>query len=705
MKLFVLISGIAVVLSSRCFAKDCESCSFQTGCLWQSVSMNCVEIAACTPVGACVDRPSFCYPRALLAKALQEGRVETQIFNALTPSQDKTSYTCQLDECSTSQDPKNICKVMGGVNYEVRKTTDPTSETAMITKYMYVCICGPEWEAGPNHRNCRKREPPGFGSDSAGDGSGSFFSRPPDGMYGGYNFAYGPTYGMPYGGFPAPDPYKEITSPYKDPTSFKDPNSYKDILGSYKDPYKDVPNPYQNPGPPQSFSPPFARLVPSSSSKVPRLIQFEYGNKPSHISDANISNANSSKPSNSTNPKSTNSTISNSTISNSTISNPNSSNPNPSNPNPNPTESSNPANSSNSSNSTVDPNMTAIQFVPPGLVISEPIIITSVPVNGILISGGMADAEPADYSNNDDEYGPYNRGEIIVPSEQYPRNRTTLASLIPTVEEGPDDDDDDDGKGHRDRKPEKPKKKMPPPERWWRRNETRVEPDEVPLAPTTRPPTTVDMVPQVVANIIPRASLQPSDQERLAFLEYLVYSAIGVFGLAMVGLLVYYLYQRKSAKKARKMNPIPFVMNELDPEYSKNSDGGAFPLEVSCDDWDAVSKRACEDAWAKLGGLPGKGMSQVVIYYGTPYASVVRSQDNAPSITEDCRDNVIVDVTLTPEEQSVSSSVQSSCQTRAKFRYVLRRDNSQSSRSGSMSTHMSLVSNNSCSTSDSGAEY
>lgn len=212
MKLLVLVSSLTVALSSQCFAKDCESCSFQAGCMWQSTSRTCVEKAACTPVNACIDQPSSC--AGFLTKAMQEGRVEIQIID---PGRDKTNFTCQLDECSTSQDPLNLCKVMGGLNFEVRGTAGPDSGTVTITKYMYVCICGPEWESGPNHRYCRQKElPTGFGSNNVGK---KLFNGDE------HTLAEKPSYGMAFGGF-----HEDVPNPFSRDVP---PNPYNDLKNSF----------------------------------------------------------------------------------------------------------------------------------------------------------------------------------------------------------------------------------------------------------------------------------------------------------------------------------------------------------------------------------------------------------------------------------------------------------------------------------------
>jgi hypothetical protein len=151
-------------------------------------------------------------------------------------------------------------------------------------------------------------------------------------------------------------------------------------------------------------------------------------------------------------------------------------------------------------------------------------------------------------------------------------------------------------------------------------------------------------------------------------------------------------------------------MSDFDAEFSRNSEAALSPLpDLSTEDLDVVGRKACENAWAQLGGLPGKGMSQVVIYYGTPYASVVRHGESTRSLTEEYRSDVLVDVTLSPDEPISTATNSSLSNTRSKFRYVLRRDTSasvsQTSRSGSQSTNLSLVSNTACSSSASGTEY
>lgn len=826
-ELFLLLSGVSAILTSslRCSAKDCESCSFQTGCLWQSVTMTCMEATTCAPVGACVDRISFCSPRAQLAKALQEGRVETQIFSAFDHgwnSLDKSnranlqpSFTCQLDECSTSMEPKNFCKVVAGVNMEVRQTTDPKSESSMYTKYMYICICGAEWESGPNHRYCRRRTPSGI------SGLGPFPEPGPGygvGYYNSYSDRYG--YVTPYNlasGRPIEYERPNEYGPYDiSPVPPPGPPLPPSLLGSSPALPSSSPAP---PSPPLPSPPlPYALAVPSfrsskslqnkkispfKSIKQPRLIQFQYDRFLPHQKPVNITANNVYILENSTariadtlpSSRERSSSFSSTTsVSSSPPSYRDSSFVPASPPSsfmlitdpPSPElapsfdglyripSTTSPTFSISSSSPSSSPGITLIPLDYDSSATPSPSAPT--PFNyRIIIPGEDSYASDGEYSLTEGGYSVV-PGEGMSPNprpapfEEYPRNRTTLASLIPFIEEelldnedetgyislggikvkkntsskpkknstkskdkeGKEDKDDKDSKEGNKSPPEGkgPEGKGPPGKGKLPRNATIMHIDRpediIPRESPTSVPT--ELLAQPLSNLPPYYSLQSSDKKRLEFLEILVYSLSGVLGLVLICAISKFCCQRRksslSSPKARgssdthrglELASLPLSrdsVNDLDPEFSHNSEASLSCLpDLSSEDLDVVGRKACEDAWAKLGGLPGKGMSQVVIYYGTPYASVIRPGDSTRSVTEEYRSDVLVDVTLSQEEP-LSTASNSSSYMRTKFRYVLRRDThtstsvSQSSRHYfSQSSNLSLVSNTACSSSASGTEY
>jgi hypothetical protein len=637
----------------------------------------------------------------MLAKALQEGRVETQVFSAFDHAwmpQDKSalrtnppppSFTCQLDECSTSLDPKNLCKVVAGVNLEVRTSTDPNSESTMYTKYMYVCICGADWDSGPNHRYCRRRVHSAYGAfPEPGPGYGVGYFTP----YGEYGGRYG--YGPSFSGTPPP------------PSLFSPTNS----------------------------------LPPSKNTKQPRLIQFEYDDRfvpsPTNITTNNVYPMNSTTGASNTSPVS-------------------SSNPMKSSPSTFPSfdavydplyplppsmpsdDASQPPSPSYDGPNSLSPTSSGLASIPLELDPSPspkpfPNPFTNYP---ILIPG-----EDPYQSISVDDFPLNEDGYIVIPpsiedepasGDDHPRNRTTLASLIPFIEEGYIEEDETGYvTGVQVTKTSKPLKRNftgrgPKASGTGGKSgggRPRNETTGIPFAPTSTP---VHLQPIQKPLAVPPSfySLQSSDQTRLEYLEILVYSLSGALAAIIMCAVGYYCCRKRkfslspskptASDTHRDLDLIPIPLSrpsvsDLDPEFSRNSEALSSPLpDLSIADLDLVGRKACEDAWAKLGGLPGKGMSQVVIYYGTPYASVVRPGDSTQSQTEEYRSDVLVDVTLSPDEP-LSTASSSLSHTRTKFRYALRRDANTSatvSRSESQSTNMSLVSNTACSSSASGTEY